>query len=132
MRNFYILFVIASLVLFSQKNLVIKSSFIFPESVHSGHQHNHSFVVGMKMIFLGIVDHRHEHEHGEDFPSSSRQSHDPKEHSHAEGGHVKVELVSPKSIVYIQANKKETYIPNYLLIPYFEYNSEIFRPPILS
>lgn len=132
MRNIFVLFIITSLVFLSQKNLFIKSNSSYTESAFSGHQHKHSVVETMKMVFLGIVEHNHEHEHSEDFPSSSSQSHDSKEHSHAEGGHVKVELISPKSTVYIQVNKKVTYVPNYLLIPYFEYNSEIFKPPILS
>lgn len=111
-----------------QRELQIQAS----DSESISHDHRHSFLTILKMTFFGIISHDHEHDHEESMPWSNTHSHDSKAHSHGDLSSLKFEIISQRSLFAFYNSEVE-------LLPYFnsslksyDFQSDIFRPPITS
>lgn len=135
MKIFFSIYLIFSLLLFSQQGLFTNPNLnTNDESLASDeHAHGHSVLIFAKMIFLGELEHSHDHEHGdEDFPTSSAPNHDTKSHSHFEGSHLKIDFASAKPITSPIQDETLVFVVKYIKSHFFEYDQDIFRPPISS
>jgi len=116
----------------SQQSLQRELQVQVSDSESISHDHEHSFVTILKMTFFGIISHDHEHDHEDPMPWSNTHSHDSKAHSHGDLSSLKFEIISQRSLFAFYNSEVE-------LLPYFnsslksyDFQSDIFRPPIPS
>lgn len=126
------LFLIFSFFITSQQSLQSELQNQASGSEEISHDHGHSFGMILKMTFLGIISHDHEHDHEDPMPWSSTHSHDSKTHSHGDVSSLKFEIINQRSLFAFYNSEVE-------LLPYFnsslksyDFQSDIFRPPIIS
>jgi hypothetical protein len=133
MRNFFIHYLIFSLLIFGQQGLFAKANLSQISNIDSqAHEHNHSFFTALKMIVTGTLEHDHDHDHEDDLPWTDSHNHQGKTHSHIEGHNLKVDLLSPSNMSYLISIEDHTNWTCYNRVHSFEIFSDIFRPPINS
>ncbi len=134
MRLLFQIIIIFSLISFGQKSFFSETpvQFLSIGYAELAHDHVHEFAENIKFILLGQIQHEHEHDHDEDSESSpwSGHHHDSRSHAHNENTSIRIDFLCNRNLFELSCKQQSSFDEQKNRIHLFEYNSEIFRPPI--